>query len=763
MLRSIPLALALALAGGAAWAQPLELALGRGPGLVERPGPVRLLLAGDPASLARVGGLELGTCLAGICTAAAWPGELDLAALSAAAAAAEPAGVRRPMLDRSLPIAGVTEALRDDGLTGEGVLVVVIDSGIDWRHPDFEGEPAEVPTTRIEYLIDLSLPPAGAHLELEGRIGAAVWDRADLEAHLAAEEAGETPAIAVGERDTFGHGTHVASVAAGGRGVAPGASIIAARVSRADWPVAFEDADVLDAARLAFELADELAMPAVIVLALGGQQGPHDGTSLLEQGLADLVGPDRPGRAIVVAAGNGGGCQDHARGAVTPAGGELELVVDVGAEDASLAVDLEVWSGAASALRVAVTTPDGERFGPVGPGEAEARSTGAAWVSISNAPAGPDERNGDRLAAVSLRAQLAGPMAPGAYRVAIGGEGAFDAYLSWASSARSPAGARLLTHLDPDGTITVPGTAEELLVVGASVSRRGWTDDAGRAWLDDRYEVAALAPYSGSGPARSSALKPDVVAPGHAVAAAMSRDADAGADSSVFTPASGLLPDDWLVVPPGDRAMLWGTSVAAPHVAGIVALLFQIDPALTQDEVRALLVASARTDGGAAGRAWSPRWGFGEADAEAAVALLRAGFPRPGDAPPSPSRSALGAARDVLSPGECTTVTVTPRDAAGRALGPGRRVTLDAAGLAFDAVDGGDGVYRGRWCAEDASDLGRLVAITARVDGVPLERAAEVRVAADRAHLGAWATASGGCSAAGAPRPRRTRSRLLSL
>jgi subtilisin family serine protease len=738
----LPLALAVALAGARSEGQPLELA--RDAGAPPGDGPARILVAGDPASLAGVAGLELGTCLAGLCTAAAWPWEIDLDRLAAVAAIVEPPARRRPLLERSLPMAGVTEELRDTGLDGEGVLVVVIDSGIDWRHLDFSGEASDHPTTRIEHVADLSLPPAGAHPELEARIGAAVWSRADIEAHLAAEEEGETPVVAVEERDLFGHGTHVASVAAGGRGVAPGASIIAVRVSRADWPVVFEDADVLDAARFGFELAGELAMPAVVVLSLGGHEGPHDGTSLLEQGLGDLVGPEHPGRVIVVAAGNSGGCQDHAVGDARR--GPVDLALEVSLEDPSLAVDLELWSPETSALGLAVTTPDGERTAAAAPGESLSWAADAAWIGVANAPDGPDERNGDRLATVSLRPQLAGPVAPGRYVVTVEGSGRFDAYLTWATDARVGSGARLLTHLAPDGTLTVPGTSEELIVVGASVSRRGWTDDAGRSWLDERYEVAGIAPYSGSGPARSGALKPDLVAPGHAVIAAMSRDAPAGSDLSVFTPASGFVPDDYLVAPPGDRAVLTGTSVAAPHVAGVAALLLQLDPGLTQDEVRALLVASARTDGGARGRAWSPRWGFGEVDAAAAVALLRAGFDD--EASADPARCALGVERDVVAPGECAAVTVVPRDDEGRPLGPGRLVEVTATtGTVAPAAGATDGVYTSEWCAGDVGP--GIVSLSAEVDGVLLEREATIRVAVDRQHLGAWATASGGCDAAG--------------
>src|SRR5262249_59374824 len=112
--------------------------------------------------------------------------------------------------------------------------------------------------------------------------------------------------------DTIGHGTHVASLAAGNGGsekryvgIAPEASLIIARVLDASNQI--NDATVLSAANLVFHLADQLGKPAVVNLSLGSNFGPHDGTSALERGLASLVGDDHPGRAIVVAAGNSAG------------------------------------------------------------------------------------------------------------------------------------------------------------------------------------------------------------------------------------------------------------------------------------------------------------------------------------------------------------------------------------------------------------------------------------------------------------------------
>src|SRR5690606_17666782 len=109
--------------------------------------------------------------------------------------------------------------------------------------------------------------------------------------------------------DHLGHGTHVASLAAGAgrvssryRGVAPEATLVIARV--ASVTSAVSDFGVLMATRFIFDRADELAMPAVVNLSLGGDFGPHDGSAAVGKALVELAEP--PGRALVVAAGNSG-------------------------------------------------------------------------------------------------------------------------------------------------------------------------------------------------------------------------------------------------------------------------------------------------------------------------------------------------------------------------------------------------------------------------------------------------------------------------
>ncbi len=134
--------------------------------------------------------------------------------------------------------------------------------------------------------------------------------------------------------DLLGHGTHVTSLAAGGgkadpkyRGVAPEATIIAARVS--DSASEVQDGDVLLATEFIFSRADELGMPAVVNLSLGGDFDPHDGSTALEAALSDLLGA--PGRAMVVAAGNSG--ETISQGSFLSLGETLGIHAQIGVDN----------------------------------------------------------------------------------------------------------------------------------------------------------------------------------------------------------------------------------------------------------------------------------------------------------------------------------------------------------------------------------------------------------------------------------------------
>ncbi|MEO0140395.1 MAG: S8 family peptidase [candidate division WOR-3 bacterium] len=192
-------------------------------------------------------------------------------------------------------------AQRSKGFTGKGVVVGMVDSGLDWDHPDFWPSATD---TRIMRMWDQTLIPEGGE-ESPPDFGYGVeYDSLDV--------VSGTPRTI----DEMGHGTHVMGIAAGdgsatnglepaGRyaGLAPDAYIISVKTT---WL----DADVVDGVDYIFRRAESLGLPCVVNLSLGSHYGPHDGTGPFEAAIANLTGP---GRIVVGAAGNSGNDPLHAR------------------------------------------------------------------------------------------------------------------------------------------------------------------------------------------------------------------------------------------------------------------------------------------------------------------------------------------------------------------------------------------------------------------------------------------------------------------
>ena len=163
---------------------------------------------------------------------------------------------------------GLSERREGEG-TGEGVLVGIIDTGIDWEHPAFSGD--EGP--RIAWLLDLNLAErAGRHPGVDAH-GGALWSREEIAGALRGE-------LDILSKDTAGHGTHVAGII-GGRagdstsdGVAPDVDLIVVKASRGEG-VELDEASVIEGILFVLERAEEMGRPVVVNLSLGGHSGPH--------------------------------------------------------------------------------------------------------------------------------------------------------------------------------------------------------------------------------------------------------------------------------------------------------------------------------------------------------------------------------------------------------------------------------------------------------------------------------------------------------
>ena len=579
---------------------------------------------------------------------------------------------RYPLLDEADDWIAGTLFREETGLTGAGVVIGIIDTGIDANHADLRSAEGK---TRIRYLIDFSRPPGDRQPELEGEYGCtedtecAIFSAEDIDELLSNGVTGDEP------KDTFGHGTHVASLAASNGlsdksaryiGVAPEATLIGARVSRAG-DGAIYDADIVQAARFVFEQAERLGMPAVVNLSLGSDFGTHDGSSQLEQALASFVGPEYPGRAIVVAAGNSGGLYvGTGSGEPEPLGIHTEVHIP---RESEVSVPLLMPSAALGGLRggaafvwlgfrpgdavsIAVER-NGEPWIPkVAPGKATTYSAGNYDGTVFNGPTAEDVsiEVGPSNAVVAID----GDFEPGTkFTLQLSGHGTASLWVQ-ATGGVSPdvSVGVLFPRGEKEGTINIPASHPDLIAVGATVNRNRWRDFRGQPFLvgepDEQTEALAeidgCARFSAAGPNAVGAMKPDLVAPGMYVVGAMSGAADPRSNGGLGVFASQTRcgePDYECFVADDQHAVTSGTSMSAPLVSGAVALLFQRRPELTQAQVRVLLQAGARRPTGTVRS--EQQAGAGVLDLSGTLAALVAEDSPIDRAPSSASRIVLAA------------------------------------------------------------------------------------------------------------------------
>ncbi|MCX5395053.1 S8 family serine peptidase [Streptomyces sp. NBC_00094] len=484
-----------------------------------------------------------------------------------------PAAQLRPCLDQALVKVGVPEFRTRLDRTGDGVLVGVVDTGIFLGHPEFSG--------RVERIWDQTI--VGGNGVPEGRYGAEFTDLA-----AGAE---------VLSRDVEGHGTHVAGIAAGTEGVAPEARIVAVKTD-------FQDAHIIDGIQYVFRLADELDMPAVVNLSLGGHSDPHDGTDVMSLAIEEESGP---GRIVCCAAGNEGEDDIHARLAVTE-GATLSVPCHPGRIDGSPDLFwLNGWYSGGDRLEVAVASPSGDStdFQAVLTAGSPVRAYELADGVVQIVTPGPDPANGDHNFFVAVEPTSPAPAA-GAPRWRLVLRGAnvsgqscrADVWILGRQEAQPPpqfSGPAVHDALK----IGSPGAATSAITVAASTTRTQWRDIDGTQRLATWLVADDIAGFSSEGPRRDGMPKPDVTAPGAMVVSALSRDA-------VGLRRAFMIDDRHLA--------LQGTSMACPFVAGLTALLLEGDPSADPDKIRSFLTAAAAVPGGAPG-SFDPKWGHGLVDA----------------------------------------------------------------------------------------------------------------------------------------------------
>ena len=435
-------------------------------------------------------------------------------------------------------------------LTGRGILVAVLDSGIDYFHEDFRNPDG---TTRIAALWDQTLDR--------------VFTREEINQAL---EAGDRTAarVLVPSTDASGHGTSVAGIAAGNgresegayRGIAYESELLVVKLGSAREEGFPRTTELMRAVDFVTGRAVDMGMPLAVNISFGNTYGSHDGTSLLETFLDDIGNYGRT--TIVTGSGNEGAAAGHLSGTFpvtgnNQTGAKREILTELSVAPYESGVSVQLWKAYSDQFTVSLQAPSGEVLGPLSEqlGPVRFRYRGMQVLVYYGKPGPfsvsqeiyfdfvPDEGNYVESGIWTFRLQP--------QRII---QGRYDFWLP--SSAVLNFSTRFLGST-PDTTLTIPSSAAKVITVGAYNSATN-----------------AYADFSGRGFTRlTEQVKPDLCAPG----------------VGLMAPGNG-----------GGYRSVTGTSFAAPVVTGSAALMMQWgivdgnDPFLYGEKIKAYLRRGAR-------------------------------------------------------------------------------------------------------------------------------------------------------------------------
>lgn len=487
---------------------------------------------------------------------------------------------------------------------GRGTLIGFVDTGIDYTSPLFRYADG---TTRITGIWDQSIPggteaiPPGVpdYYELSGASYGTEFTREQINEALASD----SPLSLVPSTDTNGHGTFLAGIAAGASlpeqdftGAAPECELVVVKLKQAkqylrDFYLIREDADayqendIMMAIKYLRVTAYRLQRPLVILIALGSNQGSHEGTSPLSGAIQDAS--RFLGRAAVIAGGNETGLAHHYFGTI-PSGRDYDDVeIRVGAEESERGFSMELWASTADTYSVGFVSPSGEtisRIPIIARNETSIPFLLEPTVITVNYQL-IESGAGRQLIFLRFRRPVSGIWKIRVYNTQyFTGE-----FHMWLPSQGLISDETIFLRPNPYTTITQPGNTQAPITVSAYDH------------LNNSIYI-----HSSRGFTPSGLIKPDLAAPGVNVSG-----------PSVSRRVNGSLP----------MTTRSGTSVAAAHVAGAVAILYgwgivesnQIT--MSQASIKSYLIRGAKRNPTLSYP--NEEWGYGTLDLYGAFLRLR--------------------------------------------------------------------------------------------------------------------------------------------
>lgn len=418
-------------------------------------------------------------------------------------------------------------------LYGKGVLIGIIDTGIDYQHPVFRYEDG---STRILSIWDQTeqsgTPPEGFTYGSE-------YSRELIDLALESED----PLSIVPSTDTNGHGTAMASIAAGKSlgeqaydGVVPESELVIIKLKEAKQNLkefffvpedayCFQESDINMGINYLRDVLQRENKPLVICIALGTSQGAHSGYGVISGYLNYIV--QLPGLGVSVSAGNEGNKRRHYFNNTTIEPYYNEFQLKIGEKDKRFS--MEIWSFATGIFTLDISSPNNESIQRVYPAIGECREfdfiLSQGTILVNN-----------MLIEESFNRQLIlirfNDPTPGVWHFRVENlENEPFSFHSWLPSGDLISNETFFVNSSPDTTITSPGNGTHQLTVTAY----------------NQFNDSIL-PESGRGYTSDDQVKPDIAAPGYQLPCAL----------------------------PGNQyGTATGTGAAAAHTAGAIAMLME--------------------------------------------------------------------------------------------------------------------------------------------------------------------------------------------
>ncbi len=385
-------------------------------------------------------------------------------------------------------------------LYGQGVLVGIVDTGIEYQHEAFLKPDG---TSRIVSIWDQTIHEGG--VPPEGFLFGSEYSNEMINNALRSDN----PLSIVPSQDVVGHGTMLAGVIAGNTklsadfsGVVPDSELVVVKLKQAkninktilaipQDKLGFQESDIMFGINYLLAVAEKLQRPLAICVALGSNQGGHDGYGTLSRYLSYIN--RLPRTAVAVSAGNEGNTRRHYFGSTKVGQKTTEFELRVGSNENSFA--MELWQQVPYRVSIDIRSPTGEYIAPIYPGLNECFELNfifepsVIWVNNTIF----ESESGDQLVLIRFVNPQEGIWKFGVSNI----ENAASVFHVWLPCDDLISSDTYFLESNPDTTITDPGTTSVPTTITA---------------YDPVTDGIAI--FSSRGYTRVGVIKPDLAAPG---------------------------------------------------------------------------------------------------------------------------------------------------------------------------------------------------------------------------------------------------------